>query len=402
MQGESHLPCMRTVAKQAGETLKGLFEFAWNYLGSLAAMCLLVAVLGLGIYHTVLPESAASCRCYAGVLNTAGAEPPDGVLPLGNGEVRGVPHVRLEYDEAGRVSCMKSVDARGRLAALPGSRVAEQLLHYDEAGRLVRKENRDAAGAPAEDAHGVAQRLFERDAAGRVVRTEFRNAAGARVTPRYPGYAESRVSFDAQGRPLRVEYLDAAGVPVQNAAGEEVVEYRYGEDGSVQRSNFVDGRLADNYAGIAQEELRPCEQGTCRVWKNMEGEPMVHPAVGAAALHHDIAAQSGLERRRFMDATGTPCQASRACAEHLMRHGSSGKPEWECYSGADGLPVNHPALGYAERICLYSPEGRLAREYFWNEQGLPAEINERRHVDTHAGAYTLSLHSDGSTRVQPE
>lgn len=393
---------MRALAKRAGETLKGLFEFSWNYLGSLAAMCLLVGALGLGIYHTVLPEASPLCRCYAGVLNPAGAVPPDGLVPLGSGEVSGVPHVRLEYDESGRVNRMKSVDARGRLAALPGSRVAEQRLHYDDAGRLVRKENRDAAGAPAEDAHGVAQRFFERDAAGRVVRTEFRNAAGARVTPRYPGYAESRMSFDAQGRPLRVEYLDAAGVPVQNAAGEEVVEYRYGEDGSVCRTNFVDGRLADNYVGIAQEELRPCEQGTCRVWKNREGEPMVHPAVGAAALHHDIAAQSGLERRRFMDAAGTPCEASRACAEHLVRHGSSGKPEWECFSGADGLPVNHPALGYAERICLYSPEGRLAREYFWNEQGLPAEMNERRHVDTQAGAYTLSLHSDGSTRVQPE
>lgn len=402
MQGAAHLPCMRRLVKQAGNTLKFLFEFGWNYLGSLAAMCLLVAALGLGIYHMVLPEAAGSCVCYAGVLNTAGALPPDGVHPIGGGVVRGVPHVRLEYEADGRVSRMKSLDARGQLCALPGSRVAEQILHYDESGRLVRKENRDAAGAPAEDAHGVAQRLFERDAAGRVVRTEFRNAAGERVAPRFPGYAESRVAYDSEGRPLRVEYLDAAGRPVQNAAGEEVVEYHYDEDGRVCRSNLVGGRLADNHAGIAQEVLRHCEQGTCREWKNREGEPVVHPAVGAAALHHDSSAQSGLERRRFMDAAGIPCEASRACAEHLVRRGSSGKPEWECYSGADGLPVNHPALGYAERICLYSPEGRLEREYFWNEQGLPAEISERRHVDTHAGAYTLSLHSDGSTRVQPE
>lgn len=393
---------MRILAKQAGETLKGLFEFSWNYLGSLAAMCLLAAALGLGIYHSALPDSEGLCRCYAGVLNTAGAEPPGGVTPLGLGEVRGVPHVRLEYDDAGRVRCMKSVDARGRLVALPGSQVAEQRLHYDGAGYLVRKENLDAAGAPAEDAHGVAQRLFERDGAGRVVRTEFRNAAGERVTPRYPGYAESRMTYDSEGRLMRVVYLDAAGVPVQNAAGEEVVEYHYGEDGSVRRSNLVGGRLADNYAGIAQEVLSPCEQGTCRRWKNREDEPVVHPAVGAATLHYDTAPQSGLVRRRFMDATGTPCEASRACAEHLVRHGSRGKPEWECYSGADGLPVNHPALGYAERICLYSPEGRLEREYFWNEDGLPAEVNERRHVDTQAGVYSLSLHSDGSTRVQPE
>lgn len=393
---------MRTLVKRAGNTLKSLFEFTWNYLGSLAAMCLLVAVLGLGIYHMVLPEAAGTCMCYAGVHNTAGALPPDGVQPIGGGMVRGVPHVRLEYGADGRVSCMKSVDARGQLCALPGSQVAEQILHYDDSGRLVRKENRSAAGAPAEDAHGVAQRLFERDAAGRVVRTEFLNAEGARVAPRFPGYAESRVVFDEQGRPLRVEYLDPAGKLVKNAEGEEVVEFRYGDDGSVLRSNLVDGRLADNYAGIAQEELRPAGQGACRQWRNEEGELVEHPAVGAAELHHDIAPMSRVERRRFMDAKGSPCESHRACAEHLVRSNSSGQPEWECFGGADGLPVNHPALGYAERVCQYSPDGRLEREYFWNERGLPAEISERRHVDSHAGAYTLSLLSDGSTKVQPE
>lgn len=393
---------MRRLVKRAGAALRGAFETTWNYLGSLAAVCILASVLGLGIYHAVVADAAPLYYCYAGVHNPPGAMTPEGVLPMGPGATPAVPHVRMEYDALGRLQRMKGVDAEGRLCRLPGSQVAEQRMHYDAAGRLMRRENLGPTGTPAEDAQGVAQREFERDAAGRVVRTRFRNAAGALISPRYPGYAECRVSYDEEARPLRVEYLDAAGNPVRNAAGEEVVVYAYGADGSAVRSNYVDGRLADNFAGVAREEFSPCAQGTCRSWKNAAGEPVIHPALGAAAMRHETSAPGGVERRSFLGVDGAPCDSQRACAEHLVRSNSSGLPEWECFGGADGLPVNHPALGYAERVCQYAADGSLEREYFWDAAGLPAPTCERRHVDTHAGAYTLSLHSDGSTTVQPE
>lgn len=393
---------MQSLVNRAGSALLGLFEVCWHYLGSLAAVCLLAAALGLGIYHMLIPDSAPTCYCYAGVRNTAGAVPPDGVLALGRNASPGVPHVRLEHDEKGRVSRMKSVDGQGRLCALPGSRVAEQLLEYDAGNRLVRKENRDAHGMPAEDAQGVASRIFERDTGGRVVRTEFRNAAGLLTSPRFPGYAESRAQYDPQGRLVRVVYLGTDGRPTRNAAGEGLVEYSYGADGSVTRSNYVGGELADNYAGVAQEEWHSNALGSTRLWKDAAGNAVINPAVGAAALHRDYALRGGVERRRFTDTVGEPNEHTRACSEHLVRFNDAGKPEWEFYGGADGLPVNHPALGYAERLCRYAPEGQLEREYFWDAQGRPAAISERRHVATHDGAYTLSLHSDGSTVVQPE
>ena len=71
--------------------------------------------------------------------------------------------------------------------------------------------------------------------------------------------------------------------------------------------------------------------------------------------------------------------------------------EWECFSGADGLPVNHPALGYAERVCEYALDGALNREFFWDAAGNPAALHERRIV----GDFGLNLHADGSTSVLP-
>jgi hypothetical protein len=110
---------------------------------------------------------------------------------------------------------------------------------------------------------------------------------------------------------------------------------------------------------------------------------------------------SGVVRRLFLDCQGEPCAGNRVCAEHLVRLNRAGLPEWECYGGADGMPVNNPARGYAERVCDYSEDGALEREYFWDAAGNPASLCERRHAATPAGHYSLSLHADGSTSVQP-
>ncbi len=392
---------MRVFFKRAGAVLTGAFERVWNYLGSLAAVCLFAAALGLGIYHAVVNDAEPRYYCYAGVRNPAGAEPPQGVVPLGANVSPAVPHVRLEYAEDGRLQRMKSVDAAGRLRALPGSRVAEQRLYYDASGRLVRRENRNAYGGLAEDAQGVAVREFGRDEAGRVVSTVFRNAAGERTNARFPGYAECRVSYDPQGRVLALQYLNAAGKPTRNAAGEQLVQYRYGGQGEVIRTNLVQGKPADDFAGVATEELRVYPGGSCRSWKNAAGQPVLHPEVGAASLVQERAQEDGVERRLFLLEDGTPRDSCRACAEHLARCNPQGLPEWECYGGMDGLPVNHEELGYAERLCRYGKDGRLNCEIFLDSNGLPAELAERRHTKTPIGDYVLTLHRDGSTVVQP-
>ena len=389
-------------AKRGAGVLRSLFETAWNYLGSLAAVCLFAAVLGLGIYHAVVYDGELRCYCYAGVYNPVGAEEPQGILLLSKDAAPGVVHVRMEYDGRGKLQRMKSLDASGYVRALPGSRVAEQRLQYDAAGRLIRRENRDAAGALVDDAQGVAVREFAYDAAGRHVRSLFRNAAGDRVSPRFPGYAECRISYDAEGRLERMLHLDAEGNPAPNARGEELVQYQYGEDGKVRRSNLVGGELAENVHGIATEVREELEHGFCCRWLDAAGNPAVHPQVGAAALLRENKEAVHIERRRLLGTDGEPQATCRACAEHMVRLNSRGLPEWELHGGADGLPVDHRALGYAERVCLYDAAGNLQREYFWDAAGNPAPLCERRHAATAAGNYTLSLHADGSTAVQPE
>ena len=393
---------MRNWAERGAGVLRSLFETAWNYLGSLAAVCLFAAVLGLGIYHAVVHDAVPRYYCYAGVHNPAGAEAPRGIQLLGEAGVSGVPHVRLEYDAQGRLQRMKSVSADGFVQALPGSRVAEQRLVYDAAGHLIRRENRDATGVLAEDAQGVAVREFAYDTAGRHIRSQFRNAAGALVSPRFPGYAECRISYDAQGRPESILHLDADGNPAPDAQGEELVRYEYGADGSVVRRNLVDGVPADNAHGIAVEKYQPQEGGTCRSWQNAAGTPVVHPLMGAAGLRQESKDSIHLERRCFLGVDGAPQSVCRACAEHLMRCNSRGLLEWEFFGGADGLPVDNRALGYAERVCLYDDAGTLQREYFWDSAGNPAPLCERRYATTAGGNYTLSLHADGSTTVQPQ
>ena len=392
---------MRRWAERGTGVLRSLFESVWNFLGSLAAVSLFAAVLGLGIFHAVVYDEGGRCCCYAGVHNPAGAELPRGIQLMGEKRAPGVPHVRLEYDRQGRLQRLVSVDAEGSVCPLPGSRVAEQRMGYNAAGQLIRRENRGAGGVLVEDAQGVAVREFEYDSAGRHVRSRFLNAAGELVAPLYPGYAECRISYDAQGRPASILHLGADGKPAPDAQGEELVRYEYGEDGSVVRRNLVDGVPADNIHGIAAEKCRPQESGTCRSWLDAAGNPVVHPQLGAATLHQESRASVHLERCRFLGVDGTLQTVRRACAEHLVRCNAQGLPEWEFYGGADGLPVDNRALGYAERVCIYDAAGALQREYFWDAAGNPAPLCERRHTSTPHGHYTLSLHTDGSTNVEP-
>ena len=395
---------MRSFFGLAGQALKGAFESLWNYLGSLAAVSLFAAVLGLGIFHAVVQDGAPRVHCYAGVCNTPGAEPPEGIMPLGQGDVSGVPHVRLEYGEQGLLQRMRYVNAEGSRTLFPGSRVADQRFYYTPGAlpRLSRKENRGLGGQLAEDAQGVAVRAFDYDAGGRLVRTRFLNAEEKPVQPRFPGYAECRRKYDGQGRLVEVLYLGEDGRPVVNAEGEQQVSYVYEDDGGWTRRNYVNGQLAAGACGVAVEVLRPCGEGMCRSWYDAGEKAVMNQRVGAASMHSEQVDGAGVRCCRYLDTGGMLRHCARVCAEQLMRCNPAGLPEWECFAAADGMPVVHPVLGYAERVCEYTPSGELEREYFWDAAGHPAPVCEARHVPTAAGMYTLRLHSDGSSSVQPQ
>lgn len=398
---------MHTMIQRAGSMCRRLGEYVWAYLGSAAAVALMCGVMAMGIQHLMTPEGAETrLRCFAGVRNSAGAEPPQGLTPLGSprADTLPMPHVRMEYDREGRVTRVLHLDAASRLSRFPGSRVAEQRVEYNAAGRLAFKRNFDTAGRPVADASGVAVRAYEYDAAGRLTRTAFFNAAGQGVVPRMPGYAEQLVSYDEQGRPLLVQHRDAHGKPVTNAEGEESVEYAYDDThGVTLRVNRIGGELADNAAGFATERTERTRDGRTlrRLWLNASGEPALNPAVGAVAVLEEQTAAPGVQRTRRCGQDGVMCAAERPAAEHLLRCDASGRPEWECFNAADGLPIEHPALGYAERVCEYSPAGRLQREYFWDSLGKPTACYRKDYTLTGEGEYVLSLFTDGSSELRP-
>lgn len=93
---------MRRIVRQAGTALKGGFETLWNYLGSLAAVSLFAAVLGLGIFHAVVQDAEPRTCCFAGVRNKSGAVPPEGLVPLGRGRLR---VCRMCAWNTGRMAC---------------------------------------------------------------------------------------------------------------------------------------------------------------------------------------------------------------------------------------------------------------------------------------------------------
>ena len=381
-------------------------ELVWAYTGTLAAMGLLVGVLGMGVYHLLegKREELQDYRCFAGLYNSARAEVPIGLteLPAAVAESGGE-HLRFEYDAAGHLQRLVHLNRDGKLSPMPGSKVAEQRMGYDAAGRIVRKSNYNAVGGRAPDASGVAERRYTYNDKGLLVETRLYDAAGRNVAPRMPGYARERISYDAQNRPVRIEYLDGAGEPMVNARGESRVEFAYNDaQGEVVRTNYVGLLPRENRDGVAVEKRVTANGGDTKrtSWFNAEGKPVTNPRVGAMAVQRDVIQDGQYARYRWCGDDGMMRGRGRVCAEHLVRSTLEGKPEWECYNADDGMPCMNAELGYAERVCEYAPDGSLAREYFWDAEGNPTYCYEQRHHRAGNSRHVLRLNTDGSTELR--
>ncbi len=379
-----------------------LLRKIWNYTGSIAALSLMLGVLGLSIYHQWLsPDEDLRSRFYAGLHNTAGPEQPKGIDPLAGDDVERGSHMRLDYDEQGRITKVQHVSAQGRLRKLPASRVAEQRIDYDKQGRVIAKRNYDVHGALAPDSAGVAQRGFKYDEQGRLHESNFKGVHGELVMPYMPGYALRRVSYDAASRPLLIEHLDGQGKAVINADGEAQISYDYGKDGSSTRSNKMEGKLVDNALGYAIERRLVSNGGsTKRVeWYDANSEPVVNRDRGCAVLHRQVEGSGKLRRCLYLDEHGQATSLTRVPVEHMERRNERGGLEWECFNAADGLPCIHPKLGYAERACEYGESDVLEREFFRNEQGQPSSCYEKRYALDDGQQHVISLYRDGSTKA---
>lgn len=385
------------------QQLRALLEYGWGYMGTLAAMGLLIGVLGMGIYHACTRDAEyQSMRCFSGMLNTADATPPTGLDELPRPTVS-VPHLRFEYGKGGRLERLVHISAEGRPTAMPGSSVSEQRLSYDSAGRLTRKSNYTATGAPTTDASGVHARSFAYDDAGRLTRTTFLDRAGRPIVPRMPGYAEESISYDEKGRPLSIEYLDGKGAPITNARGERRIVYEYDDEHSgVTRTNYIAGAPADDAHGVAREHRFTTKDGHTQwtTWYDAAGNHAHHPETGACGKLTEISRDGTLSRERLCEESGTMCRRKTACAERVVRTTPRGLVEWECYNDAEGMPCMNDALGYAERVCEYGVDGALMKEYFWDAAGNPCSRYEKRYTHTPAGDHVLTLLADGSTEVR--
>lgn len=374
-------------------------------MGTLAAMGLLIGVLGMGIYHSFTKDAEyQAMRYFSGLLNTADATPPTGIDELPQAALPTVPHLRFEYGEGGKLTRLIHINAEGFPTAMPGSKVAEQRISYDAAGRITRKSNFTATGAPTTDASGVHARAFSYDEHGRLTRTEFLDRAGHAIVPRMPGFAVERIQYDEHGRPSTIEYLDGREQPITNSRGERRIVYSYDDERhSSTRTNYIGGVPAENAQGIAQERHALTQDGRMEMtsWHDAAGRRVHHPDTGACSMLTETSRDGTLHRERLCEEDGTPCHHKTACAERVVRTTPQGLVEWECFNDAEGLPCMNEALGYAERVCEYGPDGALTKEYFWDAHGNPCSHYEKRYSHSPTeGDHVLSLLADGSTELR--
>ncbi len=396
---------MGGLRRRIADWFRSILSYTWQYMGTISAMGLFLGVLGMGIYHVLTPvESALTYKYFNGVFNPAEAQLPRGLGEIVSGGENGACLV-FEYERGGRLKRFFHVDNRGDVSRMSGSKVAEQRMEYDAAGRLVSRPNYVADGKLAPDAAGVAVREFSYNEKGLLTGRAFRDAVGRKIVPRMPGFAEERITYDEEGRPVMIQYLDGEGKEMVNARGESCITFTYDDSRQeMLRTNTVNGMIADNADGVAQERVCYTRNGltTHTSWKNAAGESVQHSGHGATSVLKESRPDEKLMRTRYCCENGVMREDVRVWAEHLVRSTPHGQVEWECFNAADGLPCDNPACGYAERVCEYAADGSLQREYFWDALGNPAECYEKRHSGEGSAHHVLSLNSDGSTSLTRE
>ena len=381
-------------------------EQVWGYTGTLAVVAVLGGTLGRGLLQAFqLEKQPADMVCCMGMTNPAAPLPPQPVGVLGKGIKPAVAHVQMLKNAQGRTVEARYVDGDGKLHALPGSKVSRQTVEYDKSGRVVRRVNLDAFGRPAEDAAGVAVREFAYNGAGQLVRRSYRGGDGLPATAHPTAIAEQRITYDAQGRPLVVRNLGDNGLSKPDSRGEETLRYEYDDAAGVTvRRNYIHDLPANNERGVAVQRICRDEKGNevSREWFDAADRPVAASSDGVASVVREYHPSSRISRHLRKDTAGNPVQSSTGWSEYLVRHTERGLPEWECYAGADGLPRDNPAVGYAEKVSLYSPEGNKSYEYFWRADGSHADCCEKRYARSPDGqAYCLRLNADGSSSVVP-
>lgn len=385
------------------QQFRGLLEYTWGYMGTLAAMGLLIGVLGMGIFHACTRDAEfESMRYFGGMFNSSDATPPRGLDELPR-ELPAVPHLRFEYGKGGRLERLVHINAEGLPSPMPGSRVAEQRIEYDAAGHITRKSNYTATGAPTTDAAGVHARVFSYDRDGHLVRTEFHDRSGHLIVPRMPGFAVESIAYDAKGRPESIEYTDGKGNPITNSRGERRIVYVYDDARhSSTRTNYIGGEPAEDVHGVAREEKQSTKDGrSCwTTWYDATGKNVHHHETGACAVLSETSRDGTMHRERKCEENGTPCRQKTDYAERVVRTTPQGLIEWECFNDANGMPCMNEALGYAERVCEYGPDGALTREYFWDADGHPCARYEKRYTKDADGEHVLTLLADGGTELR--
>ncbi len=383
-----------------------LIEQVWGYTGTLAVVAVLGGTLGRGMMQLLhFKDSPANIVYCAGMTNPSEPISPQPVGILGSGCRPPSAHVQMLKNAEGHTVEARFVDQSGKLRAMPGSKVARQIIEYDKGGRVVRRSNLDAAGNPVEDAAGVSVREFAYDGAGQLVCRSYRGADGLPTLAHPTAIAEQRTTYDTKGRPLVVRNLGVNGLAKADAEGEETLHFDYDDTAGVElRRNFIHDFPANNEHGVAIQRITRNADGKeiRREWLDAGGNPVLHPQTGAASIVREYYPASRICRSVRLGPDGTRVQSVGGWTEHMVRHTASGLPEWECYTGSDGLPRDNPDTGYAEKVSLYSPRGGKAYEYFWRADGSHADCCEKRYAHSPDGrAYCLSLYADGSTSVAP-
>ena len=199
---------------------------------------------------------------------------------------------------------------------------------------------------------------------------------------------ERVMEYDGRGMLASVQYRDSNGAPIQGSEGWASVRYEYNAEGLLlQESRFDVQGNSQMLAGYCAVRYEYDENGfvSAEVRLNENGKPSDRANTGARIEYvRDSSGNILMESHRSSSGAAV---SVNGYSNVIREYDACGNVTGESYYGTDGRAVTLDYLGYSVRRSVYSKQGRVIQEAFYNEKGQPA----LRHGEYSSASYDYDI-----------
>ena len=281
----------------------------------------------------------------------------------------GVAHIHREYDANGLLSSISYFDIQEK--PITRDRVHLTRIVRDVYGNVLEISFFGPDGSPCVSDEWYHKCVSRYDEKGKVFSEEYYDTRGKPCSRKDFGFV-TRYDTDRNARILSVSYFSADGKPFSRSYGYHLVARSFNRKWQETQTIMYDEGGAFIKEGFSYAvEYDQSGRQTKQWFIDLDGNPIVNPNVGFAAIERKYDQKNNLVEQRLLDEKGGCVVGSDGWAVTKMEYDERGNLTKGLYLDEKGLPVGHHLNAASIIEKKYDDFGRCTEFRFLDGNGSP-------------------------------